>query len=178
MEPQASGLDSHIKPIKLLLMDYDGVLTDGRFEILENGDERKSFNARDGQGISLFQRAGWKTGIISGRTSSAVARHAQDHKMAYLRQHAKVKINALEEILIEANVLPSECAFIGDDLADIPIMQRVGFAVAVADAVAETKQAAHYVTQLKGGCGAVREVTDLILKTQDRWDDLVKRFGF
>ena len=96
--------------------------------------------------------------------------------MAYLRQHAKVKINALEEILIEANVLPGECAFIGDDLADIPIIHRVGFAIAVADAVAEARQAAHYVTQLKGGCGAVREVTDLILKTQDRWDELVKRF--
>jgi 3-deoxy-D-manno-octulosonate 8-phosphate phosphatase (KDO 8-P phosphatase) len=158
-------------------MDYDGVLTDGNFEILENGDEKKSFNARDGQGISLFQRAGWKTGIISGRTSTAVERHAQAHKMAYVRQYAKVKINALEEILTEADVSPDECAYIGDDLADIPVMQRIGFAVAVADAVAETQQAAHYITQLKGGCGAVREVTDLILKTQGRWDELVKRFG-
>ena len=177
MSPQISDLDFRIKRIKLLLMDYDGVLTDGQFEVSENGDEKKSFNARDGQGISLFQRAGWKTGIISGRKSSAVERHAQAHKMAFVRQFAKVKIPALEEILAKADVLPQECAYIGDDLADIPIMQRVGLAIAVADAVAETRQAAHYVTQLKGGCGAVREVTDLILKTQGRWDELVKRFG-
>ena len=158
-------------------MDCDGVLTDGQLELLENGDEQKTFHARDGQGISLFHRAGWKTGIISGRTSSAVERRAQDLKMAYVRQYAKDKIKALEEILAEADVSPNECAYIGDDVADIPVMQRVGFAVAVADAVAETKQAAHYITELKGGRGAVREVTDLILKAQGRWDELMKRFS-
>jgi len=177
LTPQIPDLDFRIKRIKLLLMDYDGVLTDGQFEVLENGDEKKSFNARDGQGISLFQRAGWKTGIISGRRSSAVERHAQAHNMPFVRQFAKVKVLALEEILAEADVVPQECAYIGDDLADIPIMQRVGLAIAVADAVAETRQSAHYVTQLKGGHGAVREVTDLILKTQGRWNELVKRFG-
>src|ERR1700681_3235144 len=141
-----TAVERRARRIKLLLMDCDGVLTDGTLELLENGDEQKTFHSRDGQGISLFHRAGWKTGIISGRTSRAVERRAQDLKMAYVRQYAKDKVNALDEILAEASVSLNECAYIGDDVADIPVMLRVGLAVAVADAVAETKQAAHYVT--------------------------------
>ena len=181
METQNSKIETgdvngRAKRIKLLLMDCDGVLTDGQLELLENGDEQKTFHARDGQGISLFHRAGWKTGIISGRTSSAVERRAQDLKMAFVRQYAKDKIAALEEIVAAAGVSADECAYIGDDVADIPVMRRVGFAVAVADAVEETKQAAHYVTEVKGGHGAVREVTDLILKAQGHWEDLMKLY--
>ena len=157
-------------------MDCDGVLTDGRLTLLADGDEQKTFHARDGQGISLFHRAGMKTGIISGRTSSAVERRAQDLEMSYVRQNAKDKIKALNEILTEAEVSSNECAYIGDDLADIPVMNRVGLAIAVADAVAETKQAAHYVSALNGGYGAVREVTDLILKAQGRWEELMERY--
>jgi 3-deoxy-D-manno-octulosonate 8-phosphate phosphatase (KDO 8-P phosphatase) len=170
-------VDRRARRIKLLLMDCDGVLTDGRLELLENGDEQKTFHARDGQGISLLHRAGLKTGIISGRISSAVERRAQDLGMVYVRQDAKDKIKALDEIMAEAGVSIDECAYIGDDLADIPVMLRVELAVAVADAVVEAKQAAHYVTELRGGHGAVREVTDLILKAQGRWNDLMKRFG-
>lgn len=169
-------VDRRARRIKLLLMDCDGVLTDGRLELLENGDEQKTFHARDGQGISLFHRAGLKTGIISGRTSSAVERRAQELGISYVRQHAKDKIKALDEIMAEAGVSIDECAYIGDDLADIPVMLRVELAVAVADAVVETKQAAHYVTELRGGHGAVREVCDLILKAQGRWHELMKRF--
>jgi 3-deoxy-D-manno-octulosonate 8-phosphate phosphatase (KDO 8-P phosphatase) len=163
--------------IKLLLMDCDGVLTDGRLWLTSDGDEQKAFHARDGQGISLLHRAGLQTGIITGRTSSAVDRRAQDLKMSYVRQFAKDKIKALEEILADAGVTKEECAYIGDDVADIPVMGRVGFAVAVSDAVEETKQSAHYVTALKGGQGAVREVCDLVLKAQGRWDDLMERFS-
>lgn len=97
--------------------------------------------------------------------------------MSYVRQYAKDKIKALEEILGEAGVTTNECAYIGDDVGDIAVMHRVGFAVAVADAVEETKQAAHYVTTLKGGHGAVREVCDLILKAQGRWDEVMQRFS-
>jgi 3-deoxy-D-manno-octulosonate 8-phosphate phosphatase (KDO 8-P phosphatase) len=176
-ELHVAEVDRRARRIKLLLMDCDGVLTDGRLELLENGDEQKTFHARDGQGISLFHRAGLKTGIISGRTSSAVERRAQDLGISYVRQHARDKIKALDEIMAEAGVSIDECAYIGDDLADIPVMLRVELAVAVADAVVETKQAAHYVTELKGGHGAVREVTDLILKAQGRWHELMKRFG-
>ena len=153
------------------------MLTDGRLWLTSDGDEQKAFHARDGQGISLLHRAGLRTGIITGRTSSAVDRRAQDLKMSYVRQYAKDKIKALDEILADAGVARDECAYIGDDVADIPVMRRVGFAVAVSDAVEETKQAAHYVTALKGGQGAVREVCDLILKAQGRWDELMERFS-
>ena len=158
-------------------MDCDGVLTDGRLWLTSDGDEQKAFHARDGQGISLLHRAGLRTGIITGRTSSAVDRRAQDLKMSYVRQYAKDKIKALDEILADAGVARDECAYIGDDVADIPVMRRVGFAVAVSDAVEETKQAAHYVTAFAGGQGAVREACDLILKAQGRWDELMERFS-
>src|ERR1700694_2851966 len=124
-------VDRRARGVKLLLMDCDGVLTDGRLELLENGDEQKTFHARDGQGISLLHRAGLKTGIISGRTSSAVERRARDLEMAYLRQYAKDKIKALYEIMEAAGVSINECGYIGDDLGDIPVMLRVEFAVAV-----------------------------------------------
>lgn len=158
-------------------MDCDGVLTDGRLELLENGDEQKTFHVRDGQGIALLHRVGLKTGIISGRTSGAVERRARDLSISYVRQNAKDKIKALEEIMAEAGVTLDDCAYIGDDLGDIPVMLRVELAVAVADAVDETKQAAHFITELGGGYGAVREVCDLILKTQGHWHELMKGFG-
>jgi 3-deoxy-D-manno-octulosonate 8-phosphate phosphatase (KDO 8-P phosphatase) len=171
-----TDIDARARLIKLLLMDCDGVLTDGLLWLTENDDEQKAFHARDGQGISLIHRAGLRTGIISGRKSTAVERRAHDLKMAYVHQFAKDKIKALEEIITAAAVSAEECAFIGDDLADIAPMRRVGLAVAVADAVEETKQAAHYVTHLKGGRGAVREVCELILKSQGRWEELMKHF--
>ena len=158
-------------------MDCDGVLTDGRLWLTADGDEQKAFDARDGQGISLCHHAGLKTGIISGRKSSAVDRRAADLKMSYVRQYARDKIKALDEILKEAELSEDECAYIGDDLGDVPVMQRVELAVAVADAVAETRHAAHYVTLLPGGRGAVREVCELILKAQGRWEELMHRFS-
>lgn len=176
MKPETSEIDARASRIKLLLMDCDGVLTDGRLWLTADGDEQKTFHARDGQGISLFHQAGLKTGIISGRTSSAVERRARELKMSYVRQYAKDKVKALDEILGEAGVSANECAYVGDDVADIPVMQRVGLAVAVADAAEETKQAAHYVTKLAGGHGGVREVTDLILKAQGKWDEAMSRF--
>jgi 3-deoxy-D-manno-octulosonate 8-phosphate phosphatase (KDO 8-P phosphatase) len=173
---ETDDLNNRAARIKLLLMDCDGVLTDGRLWLMADGDEQKTFHARDGQGISLCHHAGLKTGVISGRTSSAVERRAQDLKMSYVRQEAKDKTKALDEILAAAGVAANECAYIGDDVADIPVMRRVALAVAVADAVPETKQAAHYVTELKGGHGAVREVCDLILKAQGKWDKVMSRF--
>src|SRR6266404_2910946 len=140
MKPETSEIDARAQRIKLLLMDCDGVLTDGGLWLMPDGDEQKTFHARDGQGISLFHRAGLKTGIISGRTSNAVERRAQDLEMAYVRQYAKDKVKVLDEILAQAKVSLHECAYIGDDLADIPVMDRVELSFAVADAAAETKQ--------------------------------------
>ncbi|HMF57154.1 MAG TPA: HAD hydrolase family protein [Pyrinomonadaceae bacterium] len=162
--------------IKLLLMDCDGVLTDGRIELLESGDEKKSFHVRDGHGLVLFHRAGLISGIISGRTSRAVVMRATDLGIKYVHQGALNKTEAFDEILKEANVEESEVAFVGDDVTDIPLMLRSELAVAVADSVEETRAAAHYVTQLPGGFGAVREVCELILKAQGRWSDLMERY--
>lgn len=166
------------KRIKLLLMDCDGVLTDGRIMLLENGDEQKTFNVRDGHGIVLVHRAGLKTGIISGRSSSFVQKRAWELGMPqeFVWQGCHNKIETCEDVLTRAQLDASEVAYIGDDVTDIPIMQRVGLAVAVADAEEETKRAAHFVTERTGGNGAVREVTDLILKAQGKWDDLMKRY--
>jgi 3-deoxy-D-manno-octulosonate 8-phosphate phosphatase (KDO 8-P phosphatase) len=159
--------------IKLLLMDCDGVMTDGRLWLTPDGDERKAFHARDGQGISVWHRAGWQSGIISGRASTSVDRRARELKMKYVHQFAKDKTVALEEILADAKVNAEDCCYIGDDLGDVAVMRSVGLAVAVSDAAQDTKAAAHYVTALNGGNGAVREVVELILKAQGRWDELV-----
>lgn len=162
--------------VKLLLMDCDGVLTDGRITLLENGDEEKSFHTRDGHGIVLLHRAGLASGIISGRTSSLVERRAKELGMHYVRQGTWDKVKDFEELLAEAGVTEHEVAFIGDDVTDIPLMQRSALAVAVADAVPEVRAAAHFLTELPGGYGAVREVTELILKAQGRWSELMKRY--
>lgn len=162
--------------VKLLLMDCDGVLTDGRITLLANGDEEKSFHTRDGHGLVLLHRAGLQTGIISGRTSSAVERRALDLGIAYVRQGTWDKIKDFAEVLAAAGVDESVVAYIGDDVTDIPLMHRCGFAVAVADATEDTRAAAHYTTHLSGGFGAVREVCELILKAQDRWPELMRRY--
>jgi len=159
--------------VKLLLMDCDGVMTDARIWLTPDGDERKAFHARDGQGISVWHRAGLQSGIISGRTSISVERRAHELKMKFVHQYAKNKIIAFEEIIAEAGVSAEESCYIGDDLGDIAVMRRVGLAVAVADGAEDTKAAAQYVTTLDGGKGAVREVIELILKAQDRWEELV-----
>ena len=162
--------------LKLLLMDCDGVLTDGRITLLEDGDEQKSFHTRDGHGLVLLHRGGLQSGIISGRTSSAVTRRARDLGIEFVRQGTLNKIEDFEEVLREAGVAEAETAFVGDDVTDIPLMRRAGLAVAVADATHETRAAAHYVTQMPGGFGAVREVCELILKAHGLWAELMKRY--
>ena len=171
-----SSVERRASHIKLLLMDCDGVLTDGRVWLLDNGDEHKSFNTHDGLGLSLLHRAGVKSGIISGRSSHAVTRRASELGIEFVRQGDPHKIEAFEEVLRQAGVDEKEVAFVGDDLTDIPIMRRAELAVSVADAVAEARSVAHYVTQAKGGRGAVREVIEIILKSQGRWNDLVGEY--
>jgi 3-deoxy-D-manno-octulosonate 8-phosphate phosphatase (KDO 8-P phosphatase) len=170
---QIKGRAAHLK---LLLMDCDGVLTDGRITLLEGGDEQKSFHTRDGHGLVLLHRAGLRSGIISGRTSSAVERRVRDLNITYIRQGTWNKIEDFEDVLAEAEVEASEVAFVGDDVTDIPLMLRCGLGIAVADATEDTRAAADYVTRLPGGFGAVREVCELILKAQGCWDKLLKRY--
>jgi 3-deoxy-D-manno-octulosonate 8-phosphate phosphatase (KDO 8-P phosphatase) len=173
---EPSSLQERVARIKLLLMDCDGVLTDGRIWLFENGEEQKGFHTRDGLGLDLWHRAGLRSGIISGRTSSAVASRAQSLKIEFVRQGCEDKLATFAEVIEQAGVTNAEIAYIGDDLNDIPLMLLSGLAIAVADAALETRESAHYVTTVVGGYGAVREAVELILKSQNRWDELVKRY--
>ena len=131
---EISSIERRARDVKLLLMDCDGVLTDGRLWLLDDGDEHKSFSVRDGLGLELWHRAGLKSGIISGRSSSAVERRARELRIEFVRQGAEDKIRNFEELLGLAGVAESEVAFVGDDLNDLPLMLRSEFAIAVADA--------------------------------------------
>jgi 3-deoxy-D-manno-octulosonate 8-phosphate phosphatase (KDO 8-P phosphatase) len=162
-----SEILEHAKRIKLLLMDCDGVLTDGRIWLTAEGEEQKAFHVRDGQGIVLLHHAGVQTGIISGRASAATERRARELGMTFLRQSVTDKVLVLEEVLREAGVSPDQCAYIGDDVGDFEIMRRVGLAVAVADAADAAKGVAHFITTAAGGKGAVREVCETILQAQE-----------
>ncbi|MBC8029606.1 MAG: HAD family hydrolase [Pyrinomonadaceae bacterium] len=175
MEDFAS-IERRASRIKLLLMDCDGVLTDGRLWLTEDGGEQKTFNTHDGLGLSLFHRAGLKSGIISGRSSPAVERRARELGVGFVRQGEPDKIEAFAETIRRAGVGEHEVAFIGDDLPDIPLMKRSELAVAVADATEETRMASHYITRADGGRGAVREVVEIILKAQGRWNDLLDEY--
>jgi len=172
----SAELERRAARIKLLLMDCDGVLTDGRIWLQDGGDEQKSFNTRDGLGLALLHKAGLQSGIISGRTSKAVALRAGGLGMEFVYQGCDDKIRAFEEILAKAAVNEAQVAYVGDDLTDIPLIKRVGFGVAVGDAAPETRSVAHYVTQAPGGSGAIREVVESILKSQGRWSDLVSHY--
>ena len=162
--------------VRLLLLDCDGVLTDGRITPVEGGEELKSFHTRDGHGLVMLHRAGLRSGIISGRTSRLVELRARDLGIQHVRQGAHNKIEAFETLLAEAGFDASQAAFVGDDVVDIPLMRRCVLGVAVADATPDTRAAAHYVTRLPGGFGAVREVCEMILKSQGHWDELMRRY--
>jgi len=165
--------------IQLLLMDVDGTMTDGGVTLLSQNDgtaiEIKTFDAHDGQGLTLAQTAGLRTGCITGRESSALLRRAREMKMEFIYMKQPLKMPAYEEILRQAGVSDAAVAFIGDDLPDIPLLRRAGLAVAVGDAVPEVKQAAHYITRALGGQGAVRETVELILKSKGIWEELIDK---
>lgn len=154
------------KKVKLLLMDCDGVLTDGRLYYSDKGEELKVFNVRDGQGIVMWHQAGFESGIISGRSSKIVSVRATELGMRYIKIGSQDKAKDFAEIFERANVSIEEVAYAGDDLPDIVLMKKVGFPIAVGDAVEEVKSQAIYVTNSEGGFGAVREVVDLLLKAK------------
>lgn len=151
------------RKIKLLLMDCDGVLTDGRLYFSESGESLKVFHVRDGQGLVLWHQAGFRSGIISGRSSEIVRTRATELGMHYIKIGSLDKTKDFEDILQDAKVKPEEVAFIGDDVADICVMEKVGLAVTVADGASEVESYSNYKTILNGGFGAVREVTDLLI---------------
>ena len=175
----SAALKKRASQIKLLLMDVDGTMTDGSVTLLSQPDgtalEIKTFDAHDGQGLTLAQTAGLRTGCITGRESAALLRRAHEMKMEFIYMKQPVKMPAYEEILQKAGVSDSAVAFIGDDLPDIPLMRRVGLAVAVGDAVPEVKKSAHYTTRAFGGDGAVREAVELVLKSKGIWKAMIDK---
>ncbi|MEI6863647.1 MAG: HAD hydrolase family protein [Candidatus Omnitrophota bacterium] len=164
------------KRVKLLIIDIDGVMTDGRIIYSIYGDELKFFDVTDGLGISLLRAAGIPSVIITAKKSRIVTLRARDMRVAKAYQGYLNKLIPFENILKRFKVAPEEICFVGDDLIDIPVLKRVGFAVAVPNAVDETKSSVHYVTSKMGGRGAVREVCDMILKSQGKWEEVAGRF--
>jgi 3-deoxy-D-manno-octulosonate 8-phosphate phosphatase (KDO 8-P phosphatase) len=173
------ALKKRAAQISLILMDVDGTMTDGSVTLLSQNDgsalEIKTFDAHDGQGLTLAQTAGLRTGCITGRESAALLRRAHEMKMEFIYMKQPVKMPAYEEIIQKAGVSDSAVAFIGDDLPDIPLLRRVGLAVAVGDAVPEVKKVAHYTTKALAGRGAVREAIELILKSKGIWEAMIDK---
>lgn len=165
-----------VHPITALILDVDGVLTTGAITYLSSGEEMKSFHVRDGSGLKYWRRAGHVVAFLTGRSSPIVERRAEELGVLKVVMGAKDKSPGFDEILAELRLRPEQCAYVGDDLPDIPVLRRVGLGIAVADAVDEVKDAAAAVTERSGGCGAVREVVEAILKAQQRWDGILARY--
>lgn len=169
-------MEKQLAKIKLLLLDVDGVLTDGRIIYDNHGNELKAFDVKDGHGLKMLQRAGIKVGIITGRSSAVVTRRAQELGIEILYQGALRKLEPYLEILSGEGLIDEQVAYIGDDLVDLPILHRVGFSATVADAVSDVFPYVDYIAKRPGGCGAVREVCDLLLRASGQWDKLTKRY--
>jgi YrbI family 3-deoxy-D-manno-octulosonate 8-phosphate phosphatase len=169
-------LDERCQPIELILCDVDGVLTDGGIIVNNQGIETKRFHVRDGMGIKLWQKAGYRFGVITVRSSHIVKTRVAELGIEIIRQGADDKLATAKEIMQGLGLAPRQVCYIGDDLPDLPVVCTVGLGVAVADACTELCSRAHLVTRSAGGTGAVREVVETILKAQRRWDDVVQSY--
>ena len=169
-------LKDRLLRVKLLMLDIDGVLTDGRIVYGDCGDELKFFDVQDGFGLVMLRRAGIPAIVISAKKSRVNQRRAKELRILKVYQNVRDKLKVFEKAAKKMKLKHEEVCFIGDDLMDLPILSRAGLAVAVPNAVEDVKEAAHYVTLKKGGRGAVREVIDLILKTQGKWPGVTERY--
>ncbi len=169
------SLESKAKKIKAILLDIDGVLTDGRCGYSEN-DEIKFFNVRDGHGIKMAMRAGLIVGAVSGRSAKANKKRADELGFSFLYENQKDKREAFNKLLVDFDLKPEECLYVGDDVIDIPIMTKVGIAVTVADSPDYIGDFCDIRTKNAGGHGAVREVLDWLIKEQGKWDELMQRY--
>ena len=175
----SSGFKKRAAQIEVLLMDVDGTMTDGGVTLLSQTDEValeiKTFDAHDGQGLTLAHTAGLRTGCITGRQSSALLRRAKEMNMEFIYMKQPLKLPAYEEIIRKAGVSDAAVAYVGDDLPNLPLMRRAGLAVAVGNAVPEVKRAAHYTTKALAGHGAIREAVELILKSKGIWEGMIDK---
>jgi 3-deoxy-D-manno-octulosonate 8-phosphate phosphatase (KDO 8-P phosphatase) len=171
------ALARRCRALRLLLTDVDGVLTDGTFLMLPDGREAKAFHIRDGLGVVLAQRAGLKVGLLSGRSSPAVDRRARELEITLVRQGVADKARAFRDVLASEGLAPHEVAYIGDDLADLPVITEVGLSAAPADAPFEVKAAAFMVTEARGGHGCFREFVEAILRARGDWEGLLRAVG-
>ena len=174
--PSHDSLQKIAMNIRLVLLDVDGVLTDGRLLIGEDGTESKAFNTRDGHGIKMLQQTGIEVGIITGRTSGSVKHRAADLRVKHLYQGREDKLSVLKELLTKLALQPTQAAFVGDDVVDLPAMLQVGLAVAVNDAHELVKEHAHWVTPSAGGHGAVREVCEMIMRAQGTYATTIQSY--
>ncbi len=176
MNGRSKTTESLCMPIELIISDVDGVLTSGDVTYNNQGIETKQFHIRDGLGIELWQRAGYRFGIITARTSQIVKMRAAELNVEIVRQGFANKLPVTRDVATACNLSMEQVCYIGDDLVDLPAIKAVGLGVAVADAAPEVLAAADHVTQLAGGRGAVREVIELLLKAKHRWQDIISRF--
>ena len=165
-----------LKPIKLLILDVDGVLTDGKILYSDSGEEIKAFDVKDGHGIKLLLRSGMEVALVTGRESQVVLHRAKDLGIEQVYQKVMNKIEVYESILKEKKLNDRNVAFMGDDLVDIPVLRRVGFSATVWDAMPDVKEVVDYTTSRRGGEGAVREICELLLKAQNKWEEVTDRY--
>jgi 3-deoxy-D-manno-octulosonate 8-phosphate phosphatase (KDO 8-P phosphatase) len=170
-------LTARCRPIELILSDVDGVLTDGGVIFDNQGIEIKRFHIRDGLGIKLWQRAGHKFGLVTGRASHIVQLRAVELGIEIVRQGVEDKLPAVKQILTQLRLEPEQVCYVGDDLPDLPVLRYVGLAAAVGDGCEELHSACHYITTAQGGRGALREIIEMILKAQDRWGDVLRKYS-
>lgn len=169
-------MNDKLKHIKLLLLDVDGVMTDGSIIYDGSGLETKCFNVRDGHGIKMLQRHGIEVGIITGRTSIVVDIRAKELGISLVYQGALKKLESYTDVKEKTGLDDSQIAYMGDDVIDVPVLRRVGFAAVPLDGLPEVRAVAHYVSACGGGRGAVREVCDMILKGRGMWDEIAERY--
>ena len=175
MKRISAALRKKAAKIRLLLLDVDGVLTDGAIIIDDRGVESKQFHVRDGQGISLLLRSGVDVGMVTGRRSNVVRHRAKDLGVRLVYQGVADKLACYEEIKRNHDLKDNQIAYVGDDLIDLPVLRRVGLAVSVADGWSELSPTVDYTTSARGGWGAVREVAELLLQAQKKWRKLTSR---
>lgn len=165
------------RDVKLVILDVDGVMTDGRIVIDDNGLEQRNFDIKDGLGVVALQMSGVDVAIITSKKSGSVRHRAEELKIKRFHEGIRKKTEPYEQMLAEMGIGDAQVAYVGDDLVDLSLMKRVGLPIAVADAVDEVREAAAYVTRARGGHGAVREAAEMILKAQGKWGAILAKIG-